>query len=109
TRLSLQVAADSLEQFPDGAWLVELAPLSDPGLVAQTVATVVGVKEEPGTPIVQTLTAHLTDKRLLLLLDNCEHLLDGCAKVADALMRQCPQVTILASSREALGIGGEQA
>jgi predicted ATPase/class 3 adenylate cyclase/tetratricopeptide (TPR) repeat protein len=108
TRLSLQVAADSLEQFPDGAWLVELAPLSDPDLVAQTVATVLGLKEAPGKPIVQTLTAHLTDKRLLLLLDNCEHLLDGCAKVADALVRQCPGVKILASSREALGIAGEQ-
>jgi predicted ATPase/class 3 adenylate cyclase len=109
TRLSLQVAADALEQFPDGAWLVELAPLADPGLVPQTVATVLGLMEESGKPIVQTLTAHLKDKRLLLLLDNCEHLLDGCAKVADALVRQGQQVKILASSREALGIGGEQA
>ena len=109
TRLCLQVAADSLERFPDGAWLVELAPLSDPGLVPQTVATVLGLKEEPGKPISQTLTDYLKDKRLLLLLDNCEHLLDGCAQLADALLRQCPQVTILASSREALGIGGEQA
>ncbi len=109
TRLCLQVAADSLERFPDGVWLVELAPLSDPGLVPQTVATVLGLKEEPGKPIVQTLTEHLKDKRLLLLLDNCEHLLDGCAQLADALLRQCPDVTILASSREALGIGGEQA
>ena len=109
TRLSLQVAADSLERFPDGAWLVELAPLSDPGLVPQTVATVLGLKEEPGKPIIQTLTEYLKDKRLLLLLDNCEHLLDGCAQLADALLRQCPQVTVLASSREALGIGGEQA
>ena len=65
--------------------------------------------EEPGKSIVQTLTEHLKDKRLLLLLDNCEHLLDGCAKLADALLRQCPHVKILASSREALGMGGEQA
>jgi predicted ATPase/class 3 adenylate cyclase len=108
TRLSLQVAADSLEQFPDGAWFVELAPLSDPGLVPQTVATVLGLMEEPGKPISQTLTEHLKDKRLLLLLDNCEHLLDVCAKLADALVRQCPSVQILASSREAFGIGGEQ-
>jgi predicted ATPase/class 3 adenylate cyclase/Tfp pilus assembly protein PilF len=108
TRLSLQVAADSLEQFPDGAWFVELASLSDPGLVPQTVATVLGVKEEPGKPIRQTLTEHLKHKRLLLLLDNCEHLLDVCAKVADALVRQCPSVQILASSREVLGIAGEQ-
>jgi len=109
TRLSLQVAADSLERFPDGAWLVELALLADPGLVAQTVATVLGLKEEPGKPIVQTLTEHLKDQRLLLLLDNCEHLLDGCARLVDTLLHQCPQVTVLASSREALGMGGEQA
>ena len=87
---------------------MELAPLTDPRLVPQTVATVLGLKEEPGKPIVQTLSAHLKDKRLLLLLDNCEHLLDGCAQLADALLRQCPEVKILASSREALGIGGEQ-
>jgi predicted ATPase/class 3 adenylate cyclase len=109
TRLSLQVAAEALERFPDGAWLVELAPLADPGLVPQTAATVLGLKEEPGKPIVQTLTTHLKNKRLLLLLDNCEHLLDGCAQLADTLVRQCPEVTILGSSREALGTGGEQA
>jgi predicted ATPase/class 3 adenylate cyclase len=109
TRLCLQVAADSLERFPDGVWLVELAPLSDPGLVQQTVATVLSLKEELGRPIRQTLTDYLKDKRLLLLLDNCEHLLDGCARLADVVLRQCPDVTILASSREALGIGGEQA
>jgi len=109
TRLSLQLAADTLERFPDGAWFVELAPLADAGLVAQTVATVLGLKEEPGKSIGQTLIQYLMDKRLLLLLDNCEHLLDGCAKLADALMHQCPHVTVLASSREGLGIGGEQA
>jgi predicted ATPase/class 3 adenylate cyclase len=109
TRLCLQVAADSLERFPDGAWLVELAALADPGLVPQTVATVLGLKEAPGKPITQTLTDYLKDKRLLLLLDNCEHLLDGCARLADALLRLCPHAKILASSREALGIGGEQA
>ena len=107
TRLSLQIAADTLERFPDGAWLVELAPLADPDLVPQTVATVLGLKEVPGKSISQTLSGHLKDKRLLLLLDNCEHLLDGCAQLVDALVRQCPDVQILASSREALGIGGE--
>ena len=74
----------------------------------QTVATVLGLKEVPGKPISQTLTEHLKDRRLLLLLDNCEHLLDGCARLVDLLMRQCPAIAILASSREALGIGGEQ-
>ena len=109
TRLSLQVAADSLESFPDGVWLVELAPLADPALIAQTVASVLGLKEALDNPTVRTLTAHLKDQRLLLVIDNCEHLLDGCAALADALLRQCPQVTMLASSREALRIGGEQA
>ena len=105
TRLCLQVAADSLERFPDGAWLVELAPLVRPGSCATDGGHRAGLKEAPGKPIRQTLTDYLKDKRLLLLLDNCEHLLDGCAQLADALLRQCPQVTILASSREALGIG----
>ena len=109
TRLGLQVAADLLERFPDGAWLVELAPLSDSDLVPPTVASVLGLKEEPGKPIIQTLTEYLKDKRLLLLLDNCEHLLEGCAKFSDALLRQCAGVQILASSREGLGINGEQA
>jgi predicted ATPase/class 3 adenylate cyclase/Tfp pilus assembly protein PilF len=109
TRLGLQLAADSLERFPDGAWLVELAPLSSPALVAQTVATVLRLKEEPDKPIEETLTRELKDKRLLLLLDNCEHLLEVCARLADSLQRQCPHLTILASSREALGISGEQA
>jgi predicted ATPase/class 3 adenylate cyclase len=109
TRLSLQVAADLLEQFPDGAWLVELAPLSDSDLVPPTVASVLGLKEEPGKPIIQTLIEYLKDKRLLLLLDNCEHLLEACAKFADALLRHCASVQIVASSREGLGINGEQA
>jgi predicted ATPase/class 3 adenylate cyclase len=109
TRLSLQAAGEAIERYPDGSWLVELAPLSDPGLLPQTVATVLGLKEEPGRPVRQTLVEYLKDKRLLLLLDNCEHLLNGCATLADMLLRQCPSLTILASSREALGIQGEQA
>ena len=74
----------------------------------QTVATELGLKEVPGEPISLTLAEHLKDKRLLLLLDNCEHLLDGCAQLANALLRKCAQVSILASSREALGMNGEQ-
>ena len=74
----------------------------------QTVASVLGLKEEPSKSITQTLTEHLKHKRLLLLLDNCEHLLDACARLADAFLRQCPDVKILATSREALGITGEQ-
>jgi len=109
TRLGLQVAADALEQFPDGVWLVELAPLSDPSLVSATVASVLGLREEPGKPIARTLNEYLKDKRLLVLLDNCEHVLDACATIADSLLRECAGVALVASSREALGIGGEQA
>ncbi len=109
TRLGLQVAADVLEQFADGVWLAELAALADPILVPQAVATVLRVKEVPGRPIAQALTEHLRDRRLLLCLDNCEHLLDACATLADGILRHCPGVKILASSREALGVGGEQA
>ena len=108
TRLCLQIAADSLEQFPDGVWFVEFAALADPSLVPQAVASMLGIIEEPGKPITRTLSEHLKHKRLLLLLDNCEHLLDVCANLADTLLRQCPGVQVLASSREALGISGEQ-
>jgi predicted ATPase len=108
TRLSMQVAMDHLDGEGDGIWLIELAALSDPTLVSQAVADVVGVKEEPGTPIRQSLIEWLENKDILLVLDNCEHLLDECARLADAIIRSCPRVKILASSREALGISGEQ-
>jgi predicted ATPase/class 3 adenylate cyclase len=107
TRLSLQVAADMLEQYPDGVLLVELAPLSDPALVPQTVALALGLTEQTGKTFVQTLTNCLKSKRLLLVLDNCEHLLPACAQLCDVLLRSCPNLTILASSREGLGIAGE--
>jgi class 3 adenylate cyclase len=107
TRLSLQVAAEMMEQNPDGVWLVELAPLSDPNLVPQTVATVLNVREEPGRPITQTLVDFLKTRSLLLLLDNCEHLLTACANLADTILRNCPKAYILASSREGLNIPGE--
>lgn len=108
SRLTLQVAAEVLEDYPDGAWLVEFAPLSDSTLVPQTVATVLGVKEEASKPRMLTLVDFLKTKRLLLLLDNCEHLLSACAQLADAVIRTCPHVKILASSREGLGFAGEQ-
>ncbi len=109
TRLSLQVAADVLEHYADGVWFVELAPLADPALVAPTLAQTLSVSEEPGRPLVQTLANALKAKRLLIVLDNCEHLLDACALLADALLRNCPHIRILASSREGLHIAGEQA
>jgi len=107
TRLSLHVAADLLAAFPDGVWLVELAPLVDPVLVPQTAAVAVGLREELGRPILDTLLGHLRAKIALLLLDNCEHLVAACAQLGEMLLRQCPDVRILASSREALGVPGE--
>jgi predicted ATPase/class 3 adenylate cyclase len=107
TRLALQVAADLLPEYPDGVWLVELAALADPALVPQAVAQAVGVREEPGRPLLATLADALRPRRLLLLLDNCEHLLDACARLVDALLRACPRLAVLATSREALGIAGE--
>jgi class 3 adenylate cyclase len=107
TRVSMQVAADLLEGEGDGVWLVELAPLADPALVPQAVATALGIREEPGKPLSQTLVDFLKPKRLLLLLDNCEHLLAACAELAEQILRHCPGVQILATSREGLNIPGE--
>jgi predicted ATPase/class 3 adenylate cyclase/Tfp pilus assembly protein PilF len=108
TRLALQVGADVLEQYPDGVWLVELAPLTDSALVQQALAATLAVKEEPAKALEETLVHYLLDKRLLLILDNCEHLLEAAARLADALLRRCPGVGLLTTSREALGITGEQ-
>ena len=108
SRLSLQVAADLLDGEGDGVWLVELAALSDSALVPQTVADVLGVKEQAGKTIGQSLVEWLKPKRLLLVLDNCEHLVAACASLAADLMRNCPHVHILASSREPLNVAGEQ-
>ena len=101
------MAADLLDRFPDGAWLAELAPLSDPGLVPQTVAQALGVREEPARPLTETLVGFLKPKSLLLVLDNCEHVLDAAAQLCDAVLRACPGVRILASSREGLNVSGE--
>jgi predicted ATPase/class 3 adenylate cyclase/Tfp pilus assembly protein PilF len=108
TRLAIQLGAEALDQYPDGVWLVELASLNEADLAPQTVASALNLAEQSGKTIVQTLTEHLKTRRLLLILDNCEHLLSACALLITALLRACPQVTVLATSREALGIGGEQ-
>jgi predicted ATPase len=107
TRLALQVAAGLLDSYPDGIWLVELASVADPGLVPQTVASIIGVNEEPGKSLTQRVTEHLASRHLLLVLDNTEHLLAACAQLDDALLRQCPQVILLVTSREKLGMAGE--
>lgn len=107
TRLALQVAADLAEEYPDGVWLVELAPLREPGLVPQAVASALGVREEPGRGLTETLADRLGPRELLLLLDNCEHLVGACAELADALLRACAKLKILDTSREPLGVAGE--
>lgn len=107
TRLALAVAADLLEDHPEGAWLVELEALRDPDLVPQAVAGALGLREWPDRPLPATILEHLGAARLLLVLDNCEHLLPACAELASAVLRRCPGVQLLATSRERLAIGGE--
>jgi predicted ATPase/class 3 adenylate cyclase/tetratricopeptide (TPR) repeat protein len=108
TRLALQVGAEVLENYKDGVWLVELAVLTEPALVTQTVAMALGLREEPGRSLLQTVQDYLRDRRLLLILDNCEHLLAACAQLAGALLKTCPHLTLLATSRAPLGIAGER-
>lgn len=107
TRLSLQAAGEMLGQYPDGVWLVELAPIFDPLLVPRTTAIAIGLREEPQRPVIDMLRDYLHDKKMLILLDNCEHLVDACARMADKILHAAPNVRLLASSREALGIAGE--
>lgn len=109
TRLSLQVADELRAEFPDGVWFLDLAPLRDGALVLAEAAQVLGVREEPGRPLLQTLSAHLKTRRALIVMDNCEHLLPACASLAHALLKTAPDVRLLASSREALHVPGEQA
>ncbi len=107
TRLALQVTADVVEAYPDGVWLTELAPLADPVLVPKTVALALNVPEQPSRDMTETLVDALRPKNLLLVLDNCEHLLAACRNLTATLLRKCPKVRILATSREGLGIPGE--
>ncbi len=107
TRLASAVASGAAEGFEDGAWWVELAPLSDPTLVSQAVASSLDVRGAPGRALSEVLVEHLEDKNILLVLDNCEHLIDACAALADSLLRSCPDLRVLATSREALSVAGE--
>jgi len=107
TRLALQVAADSVDQHPDGVWFVDLAPLADPAFVPNSVATALGVPEQPTRPVTDTLADYLRMKILLLVLDNCEHLRAACQSLADHVLRASNTVRILATSRETLGVEGE--
>jgi len=107
TRLALEASRELLQQFRDGVWLIELAPLRDPSLVPQTVAITVGSREQPNQTVTETLIRDLNAKKMLLVLDNCEHLISACAKLTDKLLRTCPRLHILATSREGMGITSE--
>jgi predicted ATPase/DNA-binding winged helix-turn-helix (wHTH) protein len=107
TRLALELAASVLDRFPDGVWVVDLAAISNPSLVTQTVASVLDVREGPNRPIGEALRDYVRSRQILLLLDNCEHLITACAELAESLLRAAVRLCILATSREGLGISGE--
>jgi predicted ATPase/DNA-binding SARP family transcriptional activator len=107
TRLALQVSEELLDVFPDGVWLVELAPLRDPGLVEQLVASILGLGSQSGHLLIDVIIEFIREQDLLIVLDNCEHLIDTCAQLADCLLRAVPRLKILATSRIPLNISGE--
>jgi len=107
TRLALEVARGLIEAYPDGVWLVQLAPLSEGELVPKAVAETLQIPVRPGESLFATLAELLRDRQLLIILDNCEHLLDAAARLVDKVLDSCPSVHILATSREALGVEGE--
>ena len=109
TRLAMVGACELLERFEDGVWMVELAPLADPDLVPRAIASVLGTREQSGRSLEETLSDSLGSKRALLLLDNCEHLIEACAELVERLLRSCPGLRVLATSREALAVPGEVA
>jgi predicted ATPase len=107
TRMALQVATETVGTYPGGAWLVELAPLTDPVLVPQTIASIMDIRDQAGRSLNDALNDSLRSKQLLLVLDNCEHLVLACAQITEKLLGACPNLKILATSREPLGIVGE--
>ena len=108
TRLALEVAARLVQEFSDGIWLADLSVLADAALVPQTVAGIVNVREEPGRPLTAALGDYFLAKHTLLVLDNCEHVAGACAQLAEYLLRRCPDLHVLATSREVLGMQGER-
>jgi predicted ATPase len=107
TRLSLQVAAEQIPEFKDGVWLVELAQLADGRYILSAIASTFHLREVQGVPLINTVTDYLRGKELLLALDNCEHLIEASARLTEHFLHACPQLKIITSSREALGIPGE--
>jgi non-specific serine/threonine protein kinase len=109
TRLALQIAQGLVGDFAHGVWLIELAPLADPDLIPHAIASTVGMRLESSHGVTDSLIVFLRPRRTLLILDNCEHLIAGCAMLVDHILRACPHVCVLATSREALGVAGERA
>jgi predicted ATPase/DNA-binding SARP family transcriptional activator len=107
TRLAREVAARRVDAYPDGVWLVELAALGEPSLLADAVAAALGLQPPAGGPPTRAITAQLADRRLLLVLDNCEHLIDASSRLVTALLRACPGLVVLVTSREPLHVPGE--
>src|SRR6202011_813971 len=107
TRLALQVGAEVLDDYPDGVWLADFAPITDPELVSSIIAKELGITQAEGRRVDESIPHWLKRKKLLLILDNCEHILEAVAGVADAVIRSCPDVRMLATSRQALDISGE--
>lgn len=107
TRLAVEVARDLVGAYPDGVWLLELAPLTEPDLIPQAVAETLGVRESPGQPLIDTFVETLRPKNMVLVLDNCEHLVEAAARLVDVLLSACPRLRILATSREPLDVEGE--
>ncbi|MGK2962550.1 MAG: protein kinase domain-containing protein, partial [Gemmatimonadaceae bacterium] len=108
TRLGLAIAQKLLPDFPDGVWLVDLAPLSEAALLPATIASTLRLPETPGKDSLDVVREHLANRKTLLVLDNCEHIIDACAEVADALLASSASLAILATSREGLGVSGER-
>jgi predicted ATPase/class 3 adenylate cyclase len=108
TRLALQVGAEVLDQYPDGVWLIDFAPINDPELVSSVIAQEIGMPQVEGRRIDESIAPWLRRKKLLLILDNCEHVLEAVAAIASALIRSCADVRMLATSRQALGESGEE-
>lgn len=107
TRLAIEVASRLSAEFPDGLWYIDLAPITNPGLAPVTIARTLGLPDQPGRSTVELLVRFFCERKALLLLDNCEHLLEACMSLTDELLKTCPQLTILATSREPLGVPGE--
>lgn len=107
TRISIQIALEMIDEFENGVWLIELSPVTDPELIVKEISNILNLKEDPGIDNLVALKEFLKEKSILLIIDNCEHLLLGCAQIAETLLSYCPKLKILSTSREPFNINGE--